>query len=1006
MNVRCFRSPSRIVVTWVTLLLWPLYRGLPAAAADVVRVRIDATTKLSINGAATVRDGLFGVDGATGGNFEEQASANMHTTSGSSAGLAGVSEDPAHPGQIDRDKLEATLAAAKPAQGGYRIDHALHCLQGGPGWQTGPQERRGYVIPQDLEVYGQWAEALVRHRLITQPQTEHYFQFFGEISLLGYWNPPESLRAPRRESSNRGGRRAAQRLIDVMTAAHRSIRGAGHNVRLGTPGLTNALQWSNWRSWRSWWEPMIDQLGDKVRFYGVHWYDMTPDMLRIEAGIVQNAQELRWNTRHPLCVQESDYTQGPMDDPLNGPYNAQYLWTLLEMPDKVVLNTSHVRDLGGEMFHNMFRADRRLPKFWSYWIMADLRGVMRSVAVSAPPTRPEIPSRRRGGRLWLFRQDRGIRAHAAGSGRQLCALIWNDSLDHERDLEVEFQLPPGAQVRQARQRHVLFDSLGEARHETQHGSGPIAFQQVGALVTVTLPAAADSIHSITLECDRELPTDRETWQTEAYGSQILFHVGGRQSTDDQVANPSPSAFQQLPRPELVIRAKLDGVRSATLRVALDKPRGDWEDTLVELNGKLYQLPVTEHVKRVALAEVPVDVGDLGDGTVKLRFLPHDGLPYRVVWSSLVTSNAPPASGPHPLVISIEDSSPQVADGHGIQAGEQRHLTCHFQNTTDHPVSGRIRWVLPLGWTLSGAAAGEISVASGERRSLTFRLQLDPHIPGVSYDQVALVVEHAAGRVIARRNYKRNTAVPCHRFAEPPSIDGDLADWTQQVPVWLPVGGKRVQVWTGWDVDHFYIAARIPQQSVTSKTLPRSLEVLQVFLDLGNEKGVYNYDANDHHFWLVTPGLTSLENATQWRLPLTSLPAGIELTDDQQRREMRWHRAYVGQTIWQGPLSKMKVPDCPFTALQCQAVEGGYVVEARIGGAWSWSSPEQAIYGYWPQVGQTIGFDFVCDDSGVSPLASARYWGRGNETLHRYYVTHPREQVRGNPACWGQLRFLP
>ena len=62
MNVRCFRSPSRIVVTWVTLLLWPLYRGLPAAAADVVRVRIDATTKLSINGAATVRDGLFGVD--------------------------------------------------------------------------------------------------------------------------------------------------------------------------------------------------------------------------------------------------------------------------------------------------------------------------------------------------------------------------------------------------------------------------------------------------------------------------------------------------------------------------------------------------------------------------------------------------------------------------------------------------------------------------------------------------------------------------------------------------------------------------------------------------------------------------------------------------------------------------------------------------------------------------------------------------------------------------------
>jgi hypothetical protein len=172
-----------------------------------------------INGADRVRDGLFGLDGAHGGNFDEQRAANMHTTSGSSANLAEVVEDPNRPGQIDRKRLEAMLAAARPELCPLRIDHRLHCLQGGPGWQSGPRVHNGYVIPDDLAVYGQWAEAVVRHRLKTQPDTEHYFQFFGEISLLGYWNAPESIQDPRRESTNRGGRRGAQRLINVKRAA-------------------------------------------------------------------------------------------------------------------------------------------------------------------------------------------------------------------------------------------------------------------------------------------------------------------------------------------------------------------------------------------------------------------------------------------------------------------------------------------------------------------------------------------------------------------------------------------------------------------------------------------------------------------------------------------------------------------------------------------------------------------------------------------------------------------
>ncbi len=1016
----------RLVASIVLLLISAAIRLYAADPPRPVTVDVDTTRRVVINGVDRVQDGLFGVDGASGGNFDEQRAANMHTASGSSAGLAEVAEDPNRPGQIDRKRLEAMLAKAKPEKPSLRIDNELHCLQGGPGWQTGPRVRNGYVIPHDLEVYGQWAEALVRHRLKTAPRTEHYFQFFGEISLLGYWNVPESIQDPRRESSNRGGRRAAQRLIDVIKAADKAIRAGGHDVRLGTPGLTNALQWSNWRSWRSWWVPMIDQLGDKVSFYGVHWYDMTPDMLAIEAGIVQAAQHNRWKTRLPLCIQESDYTQGEMDDPRNGPYNAQYLWALLEMPDKVVVNVSHVRDLGGTMFHNMFRADRRLPKYWSYWVMGDLRGTMRDVRVSEPLDRGAIPSRKRGGRLWLFRQDRGIRARAAGDGRRVSALVWNDRMQGDRTTRIRFRLPPGVRAMSAARRNVFFESTGKPVRETRHEQGEIAFTQKDQLVSVTLDTPADSIHAVTLTCDKDLATSSERWEKESFGSETMFRVTGARRVRGVVANPSPSAFRRMETPQVVVQAALKGARSARLRVALDKPRGDWEDTHVEINGRPYQVPVREHVKRAALCEVPVRLADLADGNVTVRFLPHDGEPYHVVWTSLVTSNARSSSSISPVTIRLEAnpvrrqipaSARHSERRFGIQAGDRRQLTARVTNTGDKPFAGTVRWVVPGGWRVT-PEGGEVRLEPGQTQAWTVRVRVPRGDAKVEYEQVALVIDHADGRSVGRKGFKLNTPVPCRRFQEPPTIDGDLKDWTRQRPVELPVSmqtdARRIKVRTGWDIDNLYFAAWIPQQlkrdaanpqRVPMGKIPGNTTALHVFLDLGNEKGVYNFDSNDHHFLLTTPGLMPGKQAAAARHPIGRLPAGLALTENQKKQGLVWVRPRVGQKFWQGPLSKMTVPDCPFTEMACRAAPGGYFVEAKIGGAWRWSTPDQALYGFWPQAGQTIGFDFVSDDGSPGPLTPTMYWGHGNETLHRYYVTHPREQVRGNPAAWGQLRFL-
>lgn len=966
------------------------------AVAAAVEVEVDATTRVVINGVDRIQDGLFGVDGLTGGNREELEAANMHTASGSSTSLGPVPEDPDHPGQVDRAALQARVDNVQPSRGGIRVDHFVNVIQGGPGWNQGPRERRGYIIPQRPEPYAEWVEALARYRLKELPDTQHYFMFFGEISLLGYWNKPEMIRDPRREGSNTTGRQGAKAYVEVLQASLERLKGANSPIKAGTAGLTSSLNWSNWRTWQSWWEYMIQEVGDQVDFYGVHWYDMTRTNLLVEAGLIQNAQELSWGNRKPICCQESDLAQGPMDNPEKGPFNAYFLWALMDMPDKVIVNINHLRDLGGSYFHNMFRASRRLPKYWAFWIMRDLRGTMLRVQVRPEAERPVLADRARGGRLWLFPQRRGIKARAAAQDNRLCVIVWNDTQATEQ-IDLSIATPRGQTPAETELSWVYFDRIDNGAGELEHGTGPLACRVEDERLALSFPARGNSIYAVRLDFPENIEATKALWTKEYFGDEIMFQVPGPTNFQD-VPSPSPPAFKQLPSPELAIRADLKGARSVRLRVALDKPRGDWEDTLIRMNGKLYMLPVEQHVKRVALVEVPVDLADLRGGRVKLQFLPHLSEPYQVLWASLVVSNAESDEQAAPFVLRLED--PNV----GLAAGETRTVKYTLISKSARVMPLSLRWVLPAGWSLEGAERERFKLPPRGRLSGQVTIRAAGDRP-VEYQQIALLVRYPQGQVVARRSYKTNTPISCKRFAEPPTIDGALDDWQMHEGVSLPVGDRVVRVWTGWDVDNFYLAAFIPQPEDTegARRIPRGRRALHVFLDLGNEKGVFNWDANDHHFWFVTPGLIEPERAERQRIPLVPGPAGEQLTDEEAEK-YGWHAGYVGQTFWQGPLEKQEVADCPYTRSACKPVEGGYVIEAAIGGAWSWSRCEEAMYGYWPTVGQTIGFDFLCDDSGVDANAPAYYWGHGFEAVHSYYVTSPQEQVRGNPSLWGLLRF--
>jgi len=51
---------------------------------------------------------------------------------------------------------------------------------------------------------------------------------------------------------------------------------------------------------------------------------------------------------------------------------------------------------------------------------------------------------------------------------------------------------------------------------------------------------------------------------------------------------------------------------------------------------------------------------------------------------------------------------------------------------------------------------------------------------------------------------------------------------------------------------------------------------------------------------------------------------------------------------------------------------------------------------------TLGIVYLLNPLGHA--VSLRPQPRGFERLHRYYIVHPREQVRGNSAAWSLSRF--
>ena len=954
-----------------------LLAAASAAAADV-QVTVDASTRLQINGVDQIQDGLFGVDGLGNTHQEWTEKANMHTNAGGSIGLEDMPEDPQHPGRNDPAFIEKSLKNIQVHKG-YRYDHFIHVAQGGPGWNMRPDCGMISVRP---EATAEWVATAAKFWDLHMPETRHYFMIQGEISLLGgNWTSPQIVRDPTREGTNTTGTYGASYYVDVLEATCDRVHRDGVRAMVGSAGLTCSLNWTNWRTWRSWWEQMIDRAGDKVDFYGIHWYDFRDAALVAEATLIQNAQELRWGDRKPIVCQESDHAQGTAYDPEKGLYTAYYLWSLLDMPDKVIVDTAHLIQYREGFSHNMFRNEGPLARYWAYWIMRDLRGTMLNVNVDPGPTSPMLPDRKVGGMKWLFPQHRGIKARAGMQGGRIGLVVFNDD-KQVQSVKLAVSLPKGSRAVSVQASKVDFDK--QAGQDIKGEECEVSHHGTDKGLAVEWNAEPLTIYAVTIELDQAVKPGKLVWQREYFGDQIMFNVPGPTTATNVMSN-SPSAFTTLDKPGLRVKLSRKGAKSAHLRVALNKARGDWEDTLVRINGKLHSLPVREHVKTVAVTEVPVDVSCLSRKPVAVEFLPHVAEPYQVLWASLVLSNAPGVE-PATIIAHVQGGTS------GIAPGEIRSVSYTVQNPSRRRVKAKTKWVLPDGWSVTDADNEMIEIRPKRTFHGKMKLQCADD-PLVEYQQVAMVVDTGEHRVTARRSYRVDMPIVCRKFGKPPAIDGDLADWQDKPANVLRVGDHDVQFRTGWDRDNFYFAAKIP---TAGKAVPVNERIFHILLDLGNEKGIFNMDANDHQFWLTTPGPLSPAEAMKAQWFAYAPPGWLDKASDDQKKEVLRHPGYVGTTLWQGTLEKQVIAPCPNTAMASKALPDAYTLEARIS--------KQAMYGYWPVAGDVIGFDVVCDASALDPDAPAYYWGKGFERLHSYYFFHPREQVRGNPAWWGLMRF--
>lgn len=268
--------------------------------------------------------------------------------------------------------------------------------------------------------------------------------------------------------------------------------------------------------------------------------------------------------------------------------------------------------------------------------------------------------------------------------------------------------------------------------------------------------------------------------------------------------------------------------------------------------------------------------------------------------------------------------------------------------------GRLELRLPSTWKTCTPTIAVDGLAAREARDIPVQFEWAPQWP---IDQQAQVSFRTREGVELTAPLIPNQHVM--RRAKGITLDGILDDWPSdtRLPAWMvgsTVGRVENQVRLAWSPEGIYLGLKIADSRLMV-TDPRSFwsgDVIELFLDTGDNKQHRFFETGDHQFWMV---------------PL-----------------VEQNRVYVGQ--WK---SKEEIPatrhDIPGIKSAARRESAGYVIEMLL--------PASELKNFNPNPGSSIGLNLNITVRG-SRFNSEVYWPRAKEWV-----------VQNLPKTWGSMRLV-
>lgn len=162
------------------------------------------------------------------------------------------------------------------------------------------------------------------------------------------------------------------------------------------------------------------------------------------------------------------------------------------------------------------------------------------------------------------------------------------------------------------------------------------------------------------------------------------------------------------------------------------------------------------------------------------------------------------------------------------------------NLTDASVSAEFHVQYPTGWVVTPTTQ-QVSLAPGESKVLSLAIEKAVESSKNSYT-VGLDIR------VGQKRYQHTQQLVC--ASTPyfrPTIDGDLSEWKDAIPITLITQGKKTVLRSYWNKKQFCLAVDVQEDSLTER------DAIQFALAPGKRKTPTNAEATSNRYEFVVTG---------------------------------------------------------------------------------------------------------------------------------------------------------